>query len=94
MAKMNAVTITARSTQCKAQTLPERAVPFPSPSPCVYVYTNVCTLYTLYRMLYTGQTLPEWAVPFPNGQLSAFDRLGRYKLLCIKYSGQLRAVIK
>ncbi|KAL1518979.1 hypothetical protein AB1Y20_003248 [Prymnesium parvum] len=22
--------------------------------------------------------LPEWAAPFPNGQLSAFDRMGRY----------------
>ena len=24
------------------------------------------------------QRLPEWAAPFPNGQLSAFDRMGRY----------------
>lgn len=23
-------------------------------------------------------TLPGWAIPFPNGQLSAFDRMGRY----------------
>ena len=25
-----------------------------------------------------GQRLPSWAIPFPNGQLSAFDRMGRY----------------
>ena len=24
------------------------------------------------------RVLPEWAAPFPNGQLSAFDRMGRY----------------
>ena len=22
--------------------------------------------------------LPDWAVPLPNGQLSSFDRMGRY----------------
>ena len=24
------------------------------------------------------ERLPEWALPFPNGQLAAFDRMGRY----------------
>ena len=47
---------------------------FESPSPgshCLRFLSRICAPGPV-------ALLPDWAVPFPNGQLSAFDRMGRY----------------